>query len=62
MNFAVSRDIPQLQWSGCDLKRIVNPIATVEAPSGRTPLRLRDRAILRTLYATGIRASELMQL
>ncbi len=34
----------------------------VEAPRARSPLALRDRAILETLYATGIRASELIQL
>jgi integrase/recombinase XerD len=34
----------------------------VEAPRGGTPVRLRDRAILETLYATAIRASELIHL
>lgn len=34
----------------------------VEAPRARSPLALRDRAILETLYATGIRASELIYL
>ncbi len=34
----------------------------IETPRARTPLALRDRAILETLYATGIRASELIQL
>jgi integrase/recombinase XerD len=34
----------------------------LEKPDTRTPLGLRDRAILETLYATGIRASELIDL
>ena len=34
----------------------------VEAPRAHTPLDLRDRAILETLYATGIRATELLNL
>jgi len=34
----------------------------LEAPDKRTPLGLRDRAILEVLYATGIRASELVKL
>jgi integrase/recombinase XerD len=34
----------------------------IEAPDARTPLGLRDRAILETLYATGLRASELIAL
>jgi integrase/recombinase XerD len=34
----------------------------VEAPRERTPISLRDRAVLETLYATGIRATELIML
>jgi integrase/recombinase XerD len=36
--------------------------ALLEAADDRTPLGLRDRVILETLYATGIRAGELVRL
>jgi len=48
--------LPRTILTAREVKKII------EAPAARTPLELRDRAILETLYATGIRASELIQL
>ncbi|MBE3590247.1 MAG: tyrosine recombinase XerC [Firmicutes bacterium] len=47
---------------GRPLPRVLNEPeaeALVEAPSGDDPLSLRDRAILETLYASGVRVAEL---
>lgn len=47
------------------LPRAISPdevTALLEAPDARTPIGLRDRAILELLYATGMRASECLSL
>jgi integrase/recombinase XerD len=52
----VERRLPRILLTRDEAIRIV------EAAKGRTPLALRDRAILETFYATGIRVSELANL
>ncbi len=48
----LSRDLP-------DALSIPEVTLLVEAPAGSEPLGIRDRALLETLYSTGIRAAEL---
>lgn len=48
--------LPRVILTKDEAKRII------EAVKGKTPRELRDRAILETLYATGVRASELIAL
>lgn len=50
------KQLPRVILTEPEARRIVT------APRGRKPLVLRDRAILETLYATGIRVSELIHL
>lgn len=52
----VEQRLPRLVLSQREARKIV------EAPDTSTPLGLRDRAVLETLYATGIRAGELASL
>ena len=51
----LSRDLP-------DVLSIPEVTALVEAPDTSTPLGLRDRALLETLYSSGVRAGELVGL
>lgn len=48
--------LPRAILSEAEARRIV------DAPDTRTPRGLRDRALLETVYATGLRAGELMRL
>ena len=50
------KKLPRVILSEREAKRIVT------APRGRDPLSLRDRAMLETLYGTGIRVNELVEL
>jgi integrase/recombinase XerD len=52
----MEQQLPRTILTPGDVRKIV------EAPGGRTAVELRDRAILETLYATGIRAAELLSL
>jgi integrase/recombinase XerD len=48
--------LPRVILTAAEARRVI------EAARGTTPVELRDRAILETFYATGIRASELAKL
>jgi integrase/recombinase XerD len=48
--------LPRVVLSAGEARRVVM------APRGSSPRELRDRALLETLYATGVRAGELMRL
>jgi integrase/recombinase XerD len=52
----IEKHLPRLILTEAEARRIVT------APRGRSPLVLRDRAILETLYGTGMRVGELVRL
>lgn len=52
----LEKRLPRVVLTTQEAKKII------ETPDGKTPQGLRDRAILETLYATGIRVSELANL
>jgi integrase/recombinase XerD len=52
----IEKHLPRVLLSEAEACRIVT------APRGRSPLVLRDRAILETLYGTGVRVNELARL
>jgi integrase/recombinase XerD len=53
---------PRLMHSLPDYLTLEQVEALLAAPVGTTPLKLRDRALLHTLYATGARVSEVCDL
>ena len=59
VNPAQSVRSPKLDRDLPDVLSIPEVTALVEAPDTTTPLGLRDRALLETLYSSGIRAAEL---
>ena len=52
----IEKHLPRLILTEAEARRIVT------APRGRSPLVLRDHAILETLYGTGMRVGELVRL
>lgn len=62
INPALSVKSPKIGRNLPDVLSIPEVTALMEAPDTSTPLGLRDRALLETLYSSGIRASELTAL
>ena len=58
-NPAQSVRSPKLPRTLPDVLSIPEVTALVEAPDASEPLGIRDRAVLKTLYSSGVRASEL---
>ncbi len=61
-NFALKVKPPKIEKNLPEILTADEVMRFLEAPSGNEPKAIRDKAMLELLYATGIRASELIEL